>query len=40
MPQTVDCLIATFAISNDLWLLHSDRDFAPFEVHLALKVVR
>jgi predicted nucleic acid-binding protein len=38
--KTIDCLIATFAIANDLWLLHSDRDFDPFEAHLALKVVR
>ena len=38
--KTIDCLIATFAIANDFWLLHSDRDFDPFEAHLGLKVVR
>lgn len=37
--KTMDCLIATFAIMNDLWLLHKDRDFDPFEQHLGLKVV-
>lgn len=37
--KTIDCLIATFAISRDLWLLHNDRDFDPFEMHLGLKVV-
>lgn len=38
--KTIDCLIATFVIENDFWLLHSDRDFDPFEQHLGLKVVR
>ena len=38
--KTVDCLIATFVIENDLSLLHSDRDFDPFETHLGLNVVR
>ena len=38
-PQADRLDIATFAIANDLWLLHSDRDFDPFEAHLALKVV-
>jgi len=35
--KTIDCFVATFAIGNELWLLHNDRDFYPFEAHLALK---
>ncbi len=38
--KTIDCLIATYAIDHGLWLLHSDRDFDPFEAHLGLQVVR
>lgn len=38
--KTIDCLIATFAIVNEMWLLHNDRDFDPFETYLGLKVVR
>ena len=38
--KTIDCFIATFCIENDLELLHSDRDFDPFEEHLDLKVVQ
>jgi predicted nucleic acid-binding protein len=34
---TVDLLIATWCIENDIPLLHSDRDFAGFEEHLGLK---
>jgi hypothetical protein len=37
--KTIDTLIATFCIERGLWLLHSDRDFRPFERHLGLKVV-
>ena len=37
--KTVDCMIATFVIGNDFSLLHSDRDFDPFEEHLNLDVV-
>jgi predicted nucleic acid-binding protein len=37
--KTIDCLIATFCIENGLELLHSDRDFDPFEAHLDLRVV-
>ncbi len=36
---TIDCLIATFCIENDFSLLHNDRDFAPFEKYLGLRVV-
>jgi predicted nucleic acid-binding protein len=37
--KTIDCLIATFVIEQKLMLLHSDRDFDPFEQHLGLNVV-
>ncbi len=36
---TIDCLIATFCIRQGYPLLHSDRDFDPFEQHLGLKVI-
>jgi len=38
--KTIDCLIATFCILEGHVLLHSDRDFDPFEQHLGLRVVR
>jgi predicted nucleic acid-binding protein len=38
--KTVDCLIATFVIQRGFSLLHSDRDFAPFEQGLGLDVVQ
>lgn len=37
--KTIDCIIATYAIENGDELLHSDRDFDPFEQHLGLRVV-
>lgn len=37
--KTIDCLIATYCISHRHVLLHRDRDFDPFENHLALAVV-
>ena len=36
---TVDVLIATRCVVSNLRLLHSDRDFDPFEKHLGLRVV-
>jgi predicted nucleic acid-binding protein len=36
--KTIDCLIATFVIERGWMLLHSDRDFDPFEMHLGLRV--
>jgi predicted nucleic acid-binding protein len=36
---TVDVVIATRCLVNGYRLLHSDRDFEPFEEHLALRVV-
>jgi len=37
--KTIDVIIATFCIENNLPLLHSDRDFRPMEKHLNLKVI-
>ncbi|GMR11312.1 MAG: PIN domain nuclease [Anaerolineae bacterium] len=37
--KTIDSLIATVCIEHDLELLHTDRDFDPFEEHLGLKVL-
>lgn len=36
--RTVDMVIGTFCIENDLELLHNDRDFEPMEQYLGLKV--
>lgn len=36
--KTIDVLIATRCIEDDLLLLHSDRDFDAFEQHLGLRV--
>jgi predicted nucleic acid-binding protein len=38
LPDTVDCLIATFCIRNNLALLHADPGFEPFERYLGLKL--
>ena len=37
--RTIDCLIATFCLSNGHNLLHNDRDFDPFEQALGLRVI-
>ncbi|MGN6705037.1 MAG: type II toxin-antitoxin system VapC family toxin [Rhodanobacter sp.] len=37
--KTIDCVIATRCIADGLTLLHSDRDFQPFVVHLGLRSV-
>jgi predicted nucleic acid-binding protein len=37
--KTIDCVIATFVLENDFSLLHNDRDFDPFELHLGLNVI-
>lgn len=36
--KTIDTLIATRCIENGFVLLHSDKDFDPFEDHLGLRV--
>lgn len=38
--KTIDCLIATFVISQGFALLHNDYDFEPFAQHLGLVVVQ
>jgi predicted nucleic acid-binding protein len=38
--KTIDVLIATFCIENNLTLLHNDRDFDPFAKYLKLKVYK
>jgi predicted nucleic acid-binding protein len=35
--KTIDTLIATYCIENDVTLLHADRDFVPFTKHLGLR---
>jgi predicted nucleic acid-binding protein len=37
--KTIDCLIATFCLRGQHSLLHTDRDFDPFEELLGLSVV-
>ena len=37
--KTIDCLIATFCLTNGFTLLHNDRDFDPFEEILGLRVI-
>ena len=36
---TIDTVIATTCILNDFELLHNDRDFFPFEIHLGMRSV-
>jgi hypothetical protein len=38
--STIDCWLATFAIENDYYFMHKDKDFEPFEEYLGLKVVK
>jgi predicted nucleic acid-binding protein len=37
--KTIDVIIATFCIENDFILLHSDKDFKPFSLHLNLRAL-
>ena len=37
--RTIDCLIATFCITQGFSLLHNDRDFDPFERYLGLDAI-
>lgn len=37
--KTIDCIIATYCIENQLPLLHADKDFQPFQQMLGLQVV-
>lgn len=38
--NTIDAIIATFCIAEGHELLHSDRDFDPFERYLGLRVLK
>lgn len=35
--KTIDVMIASFCIKNEVALLHNDKDFEPFVIHLGLK---
>lgn len=37
--KTIDCIIATRCIMDGMTLLHSDRGFDPFAMHLRLRTV-
>jgi predicted nucleic acid-binding protein len=37
--KTINCYIASYCISKDIPLLHSDRNFDPFVAHLGLKSI-
>ena len=37
--KTIDVLIGTFCLENDLELLHADRDFDAMQEHLGLRVL-
>ena len=37
--KTIDSVIATFCIKNEIELLHNDKDFEPFVAHLGLKSI-
>jgi len=38
VKSTMDCLVARVAIENDLFLLHSDKDFTRISEHFPLKI--
>ena len=38
--KTIDVIIATFCIENNLELLHNDKDFEPFTSYLKLKTIQ
>jgi len=37
--KSMDCMIASVAIENDIPILHNDKDFQPIEKHCSLKVL-
>lgn len=39
LKSTVDLIIATYCLENNLPLLHNDHDFDPLENHLGLQVL-
>jgi len=38
--KTIDVIIGTYCIENNMALLHADKDFDALETHLGLQVVR
>jgi len=38
--KSIDCMIASVAISHGVQLLHNDKDFIPIEKHCRLKAVK
>ena len=38
--KSIDCMIASVAITNDIYLLHNDRDFIPIEKYCGLKTIK
>ncbi len=38
--RTNDCIIAATTLEHECQLLHNDKDFAPIEKHLGLRVVK
>jgi predicted nucleic acid-binding protein len=40
LRKTIDVIIGTFCIENNVALMHSDKDFDPMENHLGLKIYR
>ncbi len=38
--KTIDVIIATYCIENDIELIHNDRDFDPMEEKLGLRIKR
>jgi predicted nucleic acid-binding protein len=38
--KTIDVMIGTFCIHNNIFLLHNDKDFVPLEKYLKLKVMK
>ncbi|MGZ4956353.1 MAG: type II toxin-antitoxin system VapC family toxin, partial [Methylobacter sp.] len=37
--KTIDTMIATYCIEHELPLLHSDKDFQPFQQFMGLQVI-
>lgn len=37
--KTIDSIIATYCIENQIYLLHSDKDFLPFSEYLGLHLL-
>lgn len=40
LRKSIDCMIASVAIENDLPILHNDKDFYPIEKHCGLRSIK